>query len=117
MPGLGVRIYTDEHIFKDLARMLRARGYDAESCQEAGLAGHGVLDEEQLAYATRRGRGILTHDSGDFPSLDAAWKQAGREHAGIIVTPRVSHLGELLRLVERHLNTYPPDVQRNSCSG
>ena len=35
MAGLGVRLFTDEHVYSDLARALRRRGYDAESCQDA----------------------------------------------------------------------------------
>jgi len=111
--GLGIRIFTDEHIFSALAGALRARGYDAESCQEAGRAGRRLSDEAQLAYSAQTGRAILTYDRLDFLRLDAEWKRVGREHAGIIVTERVRTLGELLRRVERHLNTYLPDVQHN----
>ena len=46
MAGLGVRLFTDEHIHKHLAGTLRDRGYDALSCQEAGR--RGVSDDEQL---------------------------------------------------------------------
>ena len=59
MAGLGIRLFTDEHIFKDLARELRNRGYDAEGCYEVGRANQGISDEEQLEYATRRGCAIL----------------------------------------------------------
>jgi Domain of unknown function (DUF5615) len=111
---LGVGLYTDEDVFRALARALRDRGYDAQSCQEAGRAGQGVPDEAQLLYASRHGRAILTFNCTDFLRLDAHWKRAGREHAGIIVSVEVDDLGELIRRVERHLNTYPPSVQHDT---
>ena len=115
MAGLGVRLFTDEHIFRHLAGALRSRGYDAESCQEAGRASQRIPDHRQLAYARRSGRAILTENVGDFLRLDAEWKAAGRKHAGIILIARtVSDFGELLRRVERHLNTYPPEVQHDT---
>jgi hypothetical protein len=112
--GLGIHLFTDEHIFRNLARTLRSRGYDAESCHEAGRANQGISDDGQLAHATRSGRAILTENYVDFIRLDAAWKSAGRAHGGIIVLADVGEFGELLRRVERHLNTYPPEVQHDT---
>jgi hypothetical protein len=53
MAGLGIRLYTDEMIDARLARELRRRGYDAESCQEAGRHNRGISDPDQLAYAAQ----------------------------------------------------------------
>ena len=113
MSGLGVRVYTDEMINAGLAAALRSHSYDAESCQEAGRSGQGIPDEEQLAYAAQHGRAILTYNASDFYHRDHASKSAAPDHAGIIVSPEIDDLGELLRRVERHLNTYPPAVQNN----
>jgi len=112
MAGLGVRLFTDEHIHKDLAGTLRDRGYDALNCQETGR--RGVSDEEQLVYAAQRGRAILTFNVNDFYQLEHLWKATGRHHAGIIVAAVVEDLGELLRRVQRHLDTIGPDVQRDT---
>ena len=114
MAGLGVRIFTDEHLFAGLAAALRARGYDAESCQEAGRASRGLTDEQQLEYSTAQGRALVTFDRGDFIQLDLLWKRQGREHGGLIVTGPVDDFGALLRRLMRHLDTYPPSVQRNT---
>lgn len=111
MAGLGIRLYTDEMIPPELARSLRRRGYDAESCEEAGRANQRIPDEDQLAYATRAGRAILTFNTTDFCPLDAEWKAHGRMHRGIVVAPQISDLGVLLRAVARHLDTYSPDAQ------
>lgn len=114
MAGLGVRLYTDEHIFKELAGALRARGYDAESCQEAGRVSLDIPDEQQLGYAAIRDRAILTFDVGDYQQLDRDWKATGRQHAGIIVSRQITDFGELLRRVQRHLGTVEPAVQHDT---
>jgi hypothetical protein len=112
--GLGIRLFTDEHVFGTLARELRNRGYDVESCSEAGRADLGLSDADHLEYATGRGRAVLTFDHGDFVRLDVEWKLAGRVHAGIIMPAQVEDIGELLRRVERHLNTHPPEIQHDT---
>jgi predicted nuclease of predicted toxin-antitoxin system len=112
--GLGIRLFTDEHISGRLARALRSHGYDAESCHEAGRADQGIPDEDHLDYASRSGRAILTFNHVDFVRIDAAWKRGGQQHAGIVLSPEVQDIGELLRRVERYLNTYPTDVQHDT---
>ncbi len=114
MAGLGVRLYTDEHISGRLARALERRGYDAVSCAEAGRADQGISDEAQLVYASQNSRAILTSNHIDFLRLDAAWKRDGRQHAGIILSMEVQDIGELLRRVERHLDTYGPNLQHDT---
>jgi Domain of unknown function (DUF5615) len=108
MAGLGIWLFTDEMIFPDLPADLRRRGYDAESCAEAGRSGQTISDEAQLAYATDHGRALLTFNKVDFLRLDRVWKAAGRPHAGIIVSPQIDDLGELLRRLMWHLDTYAP---------
>jgi len=43
---LFIQYYTDEHIIPQLARILRTRGYVAQSAIEAGMIGRS--DEEHL---------------------------------------------------------------------
>jgi hypothetical protein len=111
MAGLGIRLFTDEMIFPELASELRRRGYDAESCVEAGRSGQAISDEAQLVYATQQGRALLTFNKTDFLHLDQAWKAARRASAGIIVSPQIEDLGELLRRVVWHLDNYSPSAQ------
>ena len=85
MAGLGIRLFTDEMIFRDLPADLRRHGYDAQSCAEAGRSGQAISDEAQLAYATEHGRAVLTFNKVDFLRLDQVWKAAARRHAGIMV--------------------------------
>jgi hypothetical protein len=111
MAGLGIQLYTDEMIHPRFVAELRRRGYDVENCQEAGLSNRGIPDPDQLAYATNQGRAIPTFNYVDYLELDADWKDAGREHAGIIVSPYVADIGELLRRVIWHLDHYTRDQQ------
>jgi Domain of unknown function (DUF5615) len=113
MAGLGIRLYTDEMIPTTLAVQLRGRGYNVESCEEAGRSRQRIPDHDQLEYATRNGRAILTYNIADFPRIDAMWKAAGRRHGGIILSPEVGDFGTLLRRVQAHLDSHPPEVQEN----
>ncbi len=85
-----IRFYLDEHVPRAVAQGLRRRGGDVETVQEAGL--RGVADDEQLAYATRTGRVVVTQDT-DFLRLHAA----GASHRGIVyASPRLP-VGEIIR--------------------
>jgi len=110
----GIPLFTDEHIDARLAPALSRRGLDVLSCQAAGRANQRISDEDQLAYATAQGRAILTFNVVDFIALDAEWKRDGRQHAGIIVSAEIRSLTELIRCVERHLLTIPPDQQADA---
>jgi Domain of unknown function (DUF5615) len=113
MAGLGIRLYTDEMISPTLAVQLRQRGYDVQSCADAGRSGQRIPDEAQLSYATQNSRAILTFNMRDYLRLDLDWKASGREHAGILVAPEIDDLGLLVRIVQRHLDTYSPSEQHN----
>jgi predicted nuclease of predicted toxin-antitoxin system len=114
LAGLGIRLYTDEMIDVRLAPELRRRGYDAASCREAGRDNQRISDEAQLAYAAQQRRAILTFNFLDFLPLDAAWKAAQRQHAGIIVSIELRDIGELLRRVVWHLDHYSPADQHDT---
>lgn len=114
MTGGGIPLFTDEHIDARLAPALARRGLDVISCQQAQRANQRISDEDQLAYATSQGRAILTFNMVDFIALDAEWKQDGRRHAGIIVSAEIRSLTELVRRVEHHLSTIPPEQQINT---
>jgi hypothetical protein len=112
--GHPPRIYTDEQVHTRLAAALRKRGYEAESCQEAGRDNRDIDDGPQLEYAVRREAAILSNNIGDFQRLEQEWKDAGREHYDIILYARITNLGELLRRVELHLKTCDAQRQYNT---
>jgi hypothetical protein len=83
---LFIRLYLDEDVDVLIARLCRARGFDASTTIGAGHLRS--TDEAQLAYAASEGRAMLTHNRNDFEELGATWRTAGRTHAGIIIAVR-----------------------------
>jgi predicted nuclease of predicted toxin-antitoxin system len=96
-----VRVYLDADVNPAVARQARRRGFDVVSAYEVGN-GH-LYDPEQLAYAAGQGKVILTHNARDFAPLFDEWWEAGRPHAGIIVSEQLP-VGVLLRRLIRMLN-------------
>lgn len=78
---MGIKFYTDSHIAKAIATQLQQRGIDIIRCQDVGM--ENADDPEHLEYAVSQGRTIITGDA-DFLVLDALWREAGRNHTGII---------------------------------
>lgn len=111
---LFIALYTDEHVPPALVRALRQRGYKAQSTGEAGT--EGWTDADQLFYAAERGMAILTYNVSHFAQLARKCHQAGREHAGIILSRPFTRreFGELLRQTLRLLNTLTADEMQNS---
>jgi predicted nuclease of predicted toxin-antitoxin system len=88
--GLSAGIYLDHNVDSQLARELRAQGFDAVAAVEIGM--RQATDEQHLRFATGQGRVLITHDLKDFPRLAEAWYVRGETHAGIVLTeqpPRV----------------------------
>lgn len=111
---LFIFLYTDEDVTDRLAPLLRERGYGAEGALEAGTAG--FTDEQQLAFAASQGWTLLTYNRRDFVVLAQRWQDAGRSHAGIILSHQFStrQTGELLRQVCRFLESVPVDEMWNT---
>src|SRR5262245_24320633 len=84
---LFVRLYCDRHIKKQLAIDLRAQGYDILTTEGGSL--ETATDEEQLEFAAREGRAILTFNIRDFAPLHRDWLAAQRSHAGVIVSQQL----------------------------
>ena len=84
-----IRLYTDEHVPRAVARGLRERGVDTLRVAEAEMLG--ASDEEHLAFALGEGRVLLTQDD-DFLRLHAS----GVEHAGIVYARQPRAVGDLI---------------------
>jgi predicted nuclease of predicted toxin-antitoxin system len=94
------RLYLDEDVVHELARMLRSQGYDAISAHEIGALQ--IEDPEQLERASRAGRTLLTYNYHDFLRISGEWFRDGRSHAGIVISYRQysrDELGALFRTV------------------
>jgi len=91
---MNLRLFLDEDVHTALAVALRKRGCDAvHASKEKRL---GLSDESQLNFATLQNRCLVTFNAGDFVRLHNRWVEAGREHAGIIVSKQLP-VGESLR--------------------
>ncbi|GIX48024.1 MAG: hypothetical protein KatS3mg131_2235 [Candidatus Tectimicrobiota bacterium] len=103
-------LLLDEDVRVVLAAILRQRGYDVVHVLEVNRTGKS--DSEQLAYAVRQRRAILTHNIRDYLLLDRGYQVQGKEHHGILVSDQVP-LRELLRRTLRCLSRYTAEELRN----
>ena len=84
------RLYLDSDVSIRLAPLLRAAGHDAVTTAELGQ--RLATDDEQLLFAVRQDRAVVTHNRKDFLLLHDAWRRwppavgaVFPQHAGIIV--------------------------------
>jgi hypothetical protein len=102
-----VRYFLDEHIDPAVATGLRRVGIDILTVNEAGR--RGFDDDEQLDFATRQGRVVVSHDS-DYLALHSA----GVSHAGIAWCPALKHpIGRLIAALEILHGVYAADDMLN----
>jgi predicted nuclease of predicted toxin-antitoxin system len=110
---LYIKLYLDEDVHPDLADGIRQAGFDCRTAGEAGMLGS--PDEKQLEYAASQDRCLVSFNVADFTTLAAVWAQAGKAHAGIVVTRQVSRkgIGKLLARLLHLLNTTTADEMAN----
>lgn len=82
-----MKFYLDEDLSPRIAEALRKKGVDAVSAHEAGNIQ--LSDPEQLAYAGREGRCLVTRNARHFLVLARDAIQRQEPHAGILLcSPR-----------------------------
>ena len=109
------RLYLDEDVLPDLARVLRSSGHDVISAHEVGSLGVG--DEDQLARAAADSRALLSYNYRHFLKVGHDWFAAGRLHAGIVVSYRQYRrraLSELARAAAELLSMLTAEDLENS---
>ena len=78
------RLLLDEMLSADIAVQLGKHGHDVIAVVvDPGLVG--LPDDQVLAEAATNGRALVTGNIKDFIPLDAQYKTAGRQHAGLIL--------------------------------
>jgi len=104
------RLYLDECVDARATEALIREGVDTASAQTTTRKA--ASDAEQLAFAARENRTILTHDS-DFLAESSRLLAAGGHHAGILLAPDRQDLRLLLRAVRYSLQQWTPDALRD----
>ncbi|HKP53302.1 MAG TPA: DUF5615 family PIN-like protein [Chloroflexia bacterium] len=73
-----------------VAELLRAHGFSAVTARDAGLLGKDDVD--QLRYAVRQARTILTHNRDDFQNLAEDYFATGKMHYASFCRDAALHL-------------------------
>ena len=111
MRGESIKLLLDEHIWLGLREALVQRGYNVIHLNDTGQ--RGIDDEPLLDFATAQGRAVLTYNIRHFVPLVRFWYEAGREHAGVILSIQLLP-GDLLRQIERLLATLSAAALKNT---
>jgi Domain of unknown function (DUF5615) len=104
------KLHLNEHISPSLAEQLRNHGFDVISSQEADLLS--ASDDEQLEFAASEQRAVVTFNIGDFTALHHQYESAGREHWGIIFSPR-QPIPVLFQRLLKLLQSVPAEQLKN----
>jgi hypothetical protein len=94
-----VPLYLDDCLIqKEVARQLRAAGHLIYVPTELRMGGQS--DEQHLELAAALRAVIATQNQRDFAPLHRRWQEAGRTHAGILLTHQIA-IGERIERLER----------------
>lgn len=96
-----VRLYFDaDSMERAVVSGLRARGIDATSALEVGMADSS--DEEQLEFARTEGRVLSSFNVADFQRIHTQYLSQGETHAGIILAAQQRYsVGERIRRLQK----------------
>ena len=97
----ALKLFLDEDVTPKVAEALRREGFDVVHALEVGRAGEKFTDESQLEYAASQGRALFSYNRVEFEQLAAQWFQEGKEHWGIVLSPRQYSLKRLKELLEK----------------
>jgi len=97
-----IKLLIDEDVHSVLSSILRKRGFDAVHVQELNRKGRS--DIEQLTFASRKQRALLSFNVKDYVLLHNKYVHEGKNHSGIIVSKQITlTLNLTLKRVLRHL--------------
>jgi predicted nuclease of predicted toxin-antitoxin system len=81
-----LRFLLDEDLPPRAAEVGRNLGLDVVSVHEVGRRGYS--DDEQLRFAAREGRMLLTRNGDDFLMLSVEFYRAGEPYPGVLIVGR-----------------------------
>jgi hypothetical protein len=91
------KLYLDEDVSPRVAEALRRQGFDVLHVMEVGRMGE--PDEAQLEFAAAHQRALFSYNRVEFEELAVQWFMEGREHWGIVLSPRQYSLKRIKQLV------------------
>ena len=97
------KLFMDEDVHLSRSQALRRRGHDALHVRE--VQRRGLDDADQLDYAVKESRCLVTFNVGHFVRLHGKFLQADRAHFGIVVSKQLP-LGQMLRKLLLFLQTH-----------
>ena len=103
------KIYIDEDVHDGLAAALRQEDFDALSAREAGRKQ--LSDSQQLEFAISQGRAIVSFNLADYEALAEQYFLEGKDHYGIVVSPRRNFRETLQRLLKLLRETEDTDIK------
>jgi hypothetical protein len=108
-----IRLYIDEDASrKSFIFALRDLDQDLVTTSEAGNLG--LVDPEQLIWATNHNRAIYTFNVQDYCRLHKIYMSEGKQHFGIIVVPRQSYsVGEQLKGLQKLISSISLEEIKN----
>ena len=94
-----INLYMDEDS-GDIALVLSLRDLDVDVLTVQEASREGLKDEEQLIWATERGRVLYSSNIKDFYRLHTAFLLSGCSHSGIILVQQQRYsIGVLMRAI------------------
>jgi uncharacterized protein with PIN domain len=108
--NLFIELYLDEDVSVLLAKLLRARGFEVITTQDAKRLG--ASDKEQLEYAVSKEKVLLTHNRIHFKKLHKEYLRENKEHYGIIIATRQNEYITIKRLL-KILDNISADEMKN----
>jgi predicted nuclease of predicted toxin-antitoxin system len=108
--SLFASLYLDENVDVLVAKLLRARGFDAVTAHERSTLG--ITDPEQLALAIAEGRALVTHNREHFVALHTEYLLSNQPHMGILITA-MRRPGEVANRLAHVLDTFTADEIAN----
>ena len=105
----SIVLYLDHDVHRYWARALILHGFAAHTTAEFG--NEQLSDEEQLAFAARRGFILISCNLRDFPLIHQRWLDSGRSHAGIILSEQFNPRVNLRRLFTLLSLASPADLK------